>query len=172
MIRTLLLTLGLGASSLSSCDTLSNLPGTISNPSSTTQDEASTGIRQALSNGIASAIANLGRENGFFGDQIYKVLLPPDAVKIESTLRNIGIGVDVLPENIRNSKVLTGNDLGMLGNVEQLPEIDPAFDSEDLKKIVQYYSLNPDDMEREIHTLAHRLLQEGKVTEAWQVLLS
>lgn len=95
MIRTLLLTLGLGASSLSSCDTLSNLPGTISNPSSSTQDEAATGIRQALSNGIASAIANLGRENGFFGDQIYKVLLPPDAVKIESTLRNIGMGSQV-----------------------------------------------------------------------------
>lgn len=95
MIRTLLLTLGLGASSLSSCDTLSNLPGTISNPGSATQDEAATGIRQALSNGIASAIANLGRENGFFGDQIYKVLLPPDAVKIESTLRNIGMGSQV-----------------------------------------------------------------------------
>ncbi|MGZ5245842.1 MAG: flavin reductase family protein [Flavitalea sp.] len=86
--------------------------------------------------------------------------------------RNIGIGVDALPENIRNSKVLTGNDLGMLGNIEQLPEIDPAFDHEDLKKIVQYYSLNPDDMEREVHVLARRLLQEGKVSEAWQVLLS
>ncbi|MGZ5245843.1 MAG: DUF4197 domain-containing protein [Flavitalea sp.] len=95
MIRTVILTLGLGASSLSSCDTLSNLPGTIGYPNSTTQDEASTGIRQALSNGIASAISNLGRENGFFGDQFYKVLLPQDAVKIESTLRSIGMGSQV-----------------------------------------------------------------------------
>ncbi len=85
--------------------------------------------------------------------------------------RKMGIGVDVLPENIRNSKVLTGNDLGMLGNVEEIPSIDPAYENEDLKKIVQYYSLNPDDMEREIHLLAQQLLKERKVAEAWQVLL-
>lgn len=86
--------------------------------------------------------------------------------------RKMGIGIDMLPENVRNSKVLTGNDLGMLGNVEEIPLIDPAYENEDLKKIVQYYSLNPDDMEREIHLLAQQLLKERKVAEAWQVLLS
>jgi flavin reductase (DIM6/NTAB) family NADH-FMN oxidoreductase RutF len=85
--------------------------------------------------------------------------------------RKMGIGVDRLPEHIRNSSVLTGNDLGMLGNVEEIPLIDPSYENEDLKKIVQYYSLNPDDMEREIHLLAQKLLKERKVAEAWQVLL-
>ncbi len=94
MIRTLILTLGLGAVTLSSCDTLSNLPtGTIGAPVS--QDEAATGIRQALSNGISSAITNLGRNDGFFGNQAYKLLLPPDAAKIEGTLRDLGMGSQV-----------------------------------------------------------------------------
>lgn len=84
----------------------------------------------------------------------------------------LGIGLDSLPETIRNSKVLSGNDLGQLANVHTLPVIDPAFEDEKLKSIVQYYSINPDDMDREIHTYAIELLKQGKLQEAWQVLLS
>jgi flavin reductase (DIM6/NTAB) family NADH-FMN oxidoreductase RutF len=84
----------------------------------------------------------------------------------------LGIGVDALPENIRKSKILNGNHLGMLANVNEKPPIDPSFDDEHLKQIIQYYSINPDDMERELHTYAKNLLDEGKVKEAWQVLLA
>ena len=38
--------------------------------------------------------------------------------------------------------------------------------------IIQYFSVNPDDMEKELHTYAKKLLDNGKVNEAWQVLLS
>lgn len=84
----------------------------------------------------------------------------------------LGIGVDALPESIRNSTILTGNDLGHLANVKEMPVIDPSFDDAHLKNIIQYYSLNPDDMERELHVYAKKLLAEGKVKEAWQVLLT
>ena len=84
----------------------------------------------------------------------------------------LGMGVDALPEGIRTSKVLTGNHLGMLANVTSMPEINPAFEQEDLTRIVHYYSLNPGDMETETHKLAARLLNENKVDDAWQVLLS
>lgn len=84
----------------------------------------------------------------------------------------LGIGLDALPETIRNSKILSGNDLGQLANVHTLPVIDPAFEDEKLKTIVQYYSINPDDMDREIHVYAAQLLKEGKLNEAWQILLS
>ncbi|HVX50529.1 MAG TPA: flavin reductase family protein [Chitinophagaceae bacterium] len=86
--------------------------------------------------------------------------------------RQLGIGFDALPFTIANSKTLTGNDLGMLANVHEMPVIDPAFDDAMLKNIIQYYSLNPDDMEKELHLYAHDLLQHGKVNEAWQVLLA
>ena len=84
----------------------------------------------------------------------------------------LGIGVDALPESIRNSDILTGNDLGHLANVREMPIIDPSFDDTHLKNIIQYYSLNPDDMEKELHAYAKKLLAEGKVNEAWQVLLA
>ena len=84
----------------------------------------------------------------------------------------LGIGVDALPESIRNSDILTGNDLGHLANVKEMPIIEPSFDDTHLKNIIQYYSLNPDDMEKELHAYAKKLLAEGKVNEAWQVLLA
>lgn len=84
----------------------------------------------------------------------------------------LGIGLDALPETIRQSKVLSANDLGQLANVSEVPVIDPAFEDDKLKSIVQYYSINPEDMDREIHTYAAELLADGKLSQAWQVLLS
>lgn len=84
----------------------------------------------------------------------------------------LGIGVDVLPAGIRISKILTGNDLGQLANVHELPTIDPTFNDDKLKKIIEYFSIDPSDMETELHSYAHLLLQEGRVDAAWQVLLA
>jgi len=84
----------------------------------------------------------------------------------------LGIGVNALPESIRNSDILTGNDLGHLANVREMPTIEPSFDDTHLKNIIQYYSLNPDEMEKELHAYAKKLLAVGKVREAWQVLLA
>lgn len=84
----------------------------------------------------------------------------------------LGIGIDALPESIRQSKILTGNDLGMLANVTELPVVDPGFDDNNLKQIIQYFSINPDEMEKEAHRYAQKLLQHNKVQEAWQVLLT
>ena len=79
----------------------------------------------------------------------------------------LGIGVDALPESIRNSEILTGNDLGHLANVREMPVIEASFDDAHLKNIIQYYSTNPDEMEKELHAYAKKLLGEGKVKEAW-----
>src|SRR5688572_6566577 len=61
------------------------------------------------------AVARLGSDYycRVQGDMIFKVPKPLD---------RLGIGVDQLPERIRKSKILTGNDLGLLANVEQLPD--------------------------------------------------
>jgi len=97
------------------------------------------------------------------GDAVFEVAKPNTA---------LGIGIDALPLHIRNSKILTGNHLGQLANVHEHPVIDPAFEDEHLKNIFQYYSITPEEMERELHAYAQRLLNEGKVAEAWQVLLA
>lgn len=80
--------------------------------------------------------------------------------------------MDALPEDIRNSKILTGNNLGQLANVNEMPFIDPAFYDDKLKNIIQYYSINPTEMDIELHRYAKELLDAGKVHEAWQVLLA
>ncbi|MFT3682641.1 MAG: flavin reductase family protein [Ferruginibacter sp.] len=92
--------------------------------------------------------------------------------KVEKPNTKLGIGVDALPPSIRNSNILTGNNLGQLANVSELPFVDPAFEDDRLKNIIQYYSINPDEMEKELHSYAKELLDTGKVNEAWQVLLS
>lgn len=84
----------------------------------------------------------------------------------------LGIGVDALPKSIMQSKVLTGNNLGMLANTDEIPTIDAAFEDERLKNIFQYYALTPDEMEQELHLYAKELLDAGDVNAAWQVLLS
>lgn len=92
--------------------------------------------------------------------------------EVPKPIVQLGIGVDALPEHIRCSSILTGNDLGMLANVHAYPVVDPSFDNEQLKHIFQYFSVNPGEMEQELHLCARRLLREGKVQEAWQVLLA
>ena len=82
------------------------------------------------------------------------------------------IGFDQLPESIKNSKILTGNHLGQLANVHEKPVINPAFEDKRLKNIFQYFSTDPAEMEKELHLYASELLDEGKVAEAWQVLLA
>lgn len=84
----------------------------------------------------------------------------------------LGIGIDSLPEGIRKSTILTGNHLGLLGNVHDLPEVNPAYEDDRLKSIIQYYSVNPNEMEKELHHYAAELLNSNHVDAAWQVLLA
>ena len=92
--------------------------------------------------------------------------------KVNKPNTQLGIGVDALPEGIRNSSLLTGNHLGLLGNMHETPVINPAFSDDRLKNIIQYFSISPAEMEKELHMYAAELLNAGKVQEAWQILLS
>jgi hypothetical protein len=77
---------------LLSCDVISKLPtygGAI--PGIVTESEASEAMRQALDQGVGRGISLLNKQDGFFGNQFYKLLLPPEAQKIENTLRQIGM---------------------------------------------------------------------------------
>ncbi len=91
--------------------------------------------------------------------------------KVPKPNTKLGIGVDQLPEGIRHSSVLTGNHLGMLGNVHEMPDIDASFTDDRVKNIFQYYSVSPAEMETELQKYAAELLNAGHVEKAWQVLL-
>lgn len=92
--------------------------------------------------------------------------------EVAKPITELGIGIDALPASIRQSGILTGNNLGQLANVRQQPVVDPAYEDDHLKNIIQYYSITPDEMEKELHRHAQRLLENGRVQDAWQVLLA
>jgi flavin reductase (DIM6/NTAB) family NADH-FMN oxidoreductase RutF len=86
-----------------------------------------------------------------------------------------GIGVDQIPEKIRLSKVLTGNNLGQLGNIEVLPtaeEIQAFKQSVQMKTMTDLFGKKPDEFEIHLHELAKTFLDKGQVSEAWKILLS
>lgn len=102
------------------------------------------------------AVARLGREwyCRVQGSAIFKVPRPD----------KIGIGIDQLPESIRNSKILTGNDLGLLAGVVKIPE-SPGGVADNR------FALAKQKGQEAIHKLAQEYLAEGRIAEAWQVLL-
>jgi flavin reductase (DIM6/NTAB) family NADH-FMN oxidoreductase RutF len=83
--------------------------------------------------------------------------------EVQKPITTIGIGIDQIPEDIRNSRVLTGNNLGLLGSVEQLPAKE---ETEEFKKSLRKFSST-----EEKHQYAKTLLEANKVKDAWMVLL-
>ena len=94
--------------------------------------------------------------------------------EIAKPLTSIGIGVDALPAAVRNSTILTGNNLGQLGNCEQLPS---AADVEAFVKSASYVSLvlkssSTADRILALHAIAKQQLDAGDVRGAWVTLMS
>lgn len=95
--------------------------------------------------------------------------------EVTKPLLNLGIGVDQIPEYIRNSNVLTGNNLGQLGNIEKIPaeaDIITYKNSGAINEAFEMYGKNLDHLEDHLHHIAKGLLENNKVEEAWKVLLS
>lgn len=94
----------------------------------------------------------------------------PGMFEVPKPLQTLGIGIDAISEEIRNSKVLTGNDLGKLGNVERMPsaeEIDDFLKEEkDLARMIE------ENDEREIHLAAKKYLEQDEPAVAWIILLA
>jgi len=89
--------------------------------------------------------------------------------EIPKPIATLGIGVDALPAHIRTSKILTGNDLGMLGNVEEIPsDIDvAAFKKQTMERCSHIIEASQEDM----HKKAHDYLEKGDIATAWKILL-
>lgn len=95
--------------------------------------------------------------------------------EVAKPIANMGIGIDSIPETIRNSDVLTGNNLGQLGNIERLPgseEIDSYKNSAALKEVIEMHGKNTNELKMHLHSIAKELLEQGRVEDAWKALLS
>jgi flavin reductase (DIM6/NTAB) family NADH-FMN oxidoreductase RutF len=108
------------------------------------------------------------------GGDWYCRVTPDNLFIVAKPNKNMGIGVDAIPFTIRNSKILTGNNLGQLGNVEVLPndeEIDAYAQSPEIKELLDATIGDSQTREVQLHLKAKELLDAGRVGEAWKVLL-
>ncbi len=99
------------------------------------------------------------------GDALFEVAKP---------IGRMGVGVDGLPLDIRNSTILTGNDLGRLGNTEKLPD-ETSVNEYKLTELSDLFLEWQDDkveLEKAVHRHAHGLLEQERVDEAWKTLLA
>lgn len=90
--------------------------------------------------------------------------------EVPKPLSSLGVGVDQIPDSIRFSKVLTGNDLGMLGNIEGIPDSESVKTFQE-ENIEVRSVLSSDDIEL-IHKMAQKYLVENDIVSAWKVLLA
>jgi hypothetical protein len=85
--------------------------------------------------------------------------------EVPKPLSSLGIGVDSISDEIKNSTVLTGNDLGMLGNIDALPN------QQNVDKFAEEHPQFVGIKSREKHTFAQEFLKKKEIESAWKVLL-
>lgn len=94
--------------------------------------------------------------------------------EVEKPLRTLGIGVDRIPSRIRNSYILSGNDLGKLGNVERIPSSDEVEhyrqENYTINEILNF-SIEDEEAREALHHRAKELLSKGRTLDAWKTLL-
>jgi len=108
------------------------------------------------------------------GDNYYCRASGSSIFEVKKPLSDLGIGVDQIPERIRLSKILSGNNLGQLGNVKELPSPEEIQEYEyrvHIKELKDHFGRQPDLLEEKMHALAKALLDKGEVKEAWLALL-
>ena len=76
-------------------DLLKKVTGKTKNNSNLSTDEIANGLKEALNKGVSEGTAKLSAADGFFKDAAIKILMPPEAQKVEKTLRNMGLGSQV-----------------------------------------------------------------------------
>ena len=94
--------------------------------------------------------------------------------EIVKPITTIGIGIDQMPDDILNSDILTGNDLGKLGGIVDLPNETDVNDYKltELSDLFIEFEDNKAILETQLHEKAKKLLIEDKLEEAWKTLLS
>ncbi|PRX57672.1 flavin reductase family protein [Flagellimonas meridianipacifica] len=94
--------------------------------------------------------------------------------EIPKPIRTKGIGVDALPKGIRESEVLTGNNLGRLGNLEALPsqdDLNSIQKDDEVQMMIKKLGGASEKLKSQLHWLAQRILEDGETTKAMALLM-
>lgn len=103
------------------------------------------------------------------GGDYYCRVIPESIFEVEKPTRTIGLGIDQLPDEVKHSNYLTGNNLGQLGNVEKLPTDEMILNfKEQLTERLDIQKFKSVEVR---HQVAAKLLEQGDVNGAWYWLL-
>jgi len=93
--------------------------------------------------------------------------------QVKKPLRKKGIGIDSIPNSIKNSLILSGNDLGKLGNIEKIPTKDEVEKLAHTQEIQDILSQKGSDKKQNelLHKLAKKYLEKNEINKAWLTLL-
>lgn len=108
------------------------------------------------------------------GGNWYSKITSDSLFQIPKPLTTLGIGIDQIPDEIRNSLVLTGNNLARLANVEQLPsaeEVQLFSKTEEVQDMKRRFRLDTESWLDHLHRWAKEELESGNVELAWKILL-
>nr|WP_287938313.1 flavin reductase family protein [Algoriphagus sp.] len=108
------------------------------------------------------------------GGNWYSKITSDSLFQIPKPLTTLGIGIDQIPDEIRNSLVLTGNNLARLANVEQLPsaeEVQLFSKTEEVQDMKRRFRLDTESWLDHLHRWAKEELESGNVKLAWKILL-
>ncbi|MDR6299476.1 flavin reductase family protein [Mesonia maritima] len=89
--------------------------------------------------------------------------------EVPKPISSMGMGIDSIPTSIKKSNILTGNDLGKLGNVEKQPEADEVKSYISENKLEDFIRESSND---KIHAIAQEYLKKDDVDSAWKLLLA
>lgn len=94
--------------------------------------------------------------------------------EITKPITTIGVGFDAIPEDLRKSSILSGNDLGQLGGIEEIPNETDVNEYKllELSELFLMHENNARELELALHKRAKELLKENKLEEAWMTLLA
>lgn len=109
------------------------------------------------------------------GANWYSKITPESLFEVAKPIYKLGIGVDALPHDVRNSTVLTGNHLGQLANIEALPteeEVQEFIIQKEIKDILDSTIGDANTRTIQLHLKAVELLEKGNVVDALKVLLA
>lgn len=93
--------------------------------------------------------------------------------QVQKPLKTKGIGIDSIPNGIKNSLILSGNDLGKLGNVEKIPGKDEVEKIKKIQEIQNILSQVSSEKQQDelLHKLAKKHLEKNDIHKAWLTLL-
>lgn len=111
---------------------------------------------------------------GRMGGSWYCRAVPENMFEVHRPFTKVGIGFPAIPDDIKFSKILTGNDLGILAGIDEIPDETTVneFKLLELSDFFISFESKPKELELALHRHAQKLIKENKIMEAWMTLLA